>query len=198
MKNKPRIIKFLEPTEIRILINSINRKTLRGLRDVAFMETLFSTGLRVSEALALLRFADFTKSEANKRVATETLELPIIGKMGIQRVIFFSPRALKSIREYLDARTDDSEYLFASDKSGGSLTVRGAQFMVKTRAKESGIKRHITPHMFRHSFATHILRKGANIRVVQELLGHRALSSTMVYTGVTNKDLLETHKKMMV
>lgn len=170
-------IKFLERSEIDRLIAS-----LTDLKEKALFQTLFSTGLRVKECVSLLR------KDLEHPGIEDTKELSIIGKGGYQRVVFFSPVALREIRAYLKVRTDADPRLFP-------LTTRTAERIVKARAKAVGLV--ATPHTFRHSLATHLLRSGANIRVVQNILGHHSLSSTMVYTGCTNKDLLESHKKYL-
>lgn len=168
-------IKFLDRTEIDMLIGAARNPLERAL-----MHTLFSTGLRVTECVSLPR----TELED----ATETKELSIVGKGGWQRVVFFSPKALKEIASYTTGRTDRDARLFP-------ITKRTAERIVARAAASVNLK--ATPHTFRHSLATHLLKQGANIRIVQEMLGHRALSSTMVYTGVANKDLLEAHKKFL-
>jgi site-specific recombinase XerD len=168
-------IKFLERSEVSIIIASTDVPMQKAL-----MHTLFSTGLRVSECLSLRR-EDFDDS-------VETKELSIVGKGGWQRVVFFSPDALAALRSYLNTRTDKDTRLFP-------ITKRTAERIVHRAADRAGLE--ATPHTFRHSLATHLLRSGANMRVVQEMLGHRAISSTQVYAGCTNKDLLEAHKKFL-
>src|SRR3990167_4485431 len=176
-----RNIKFLEVNEIEKIVSACPDDN-RGRRDRALLELLFSTGLRISEALALSD-APFVKE------AKGTLELSITGKAGWQRVIFVSPIALKAVKSYLEYRTDDDLLLFP-------ITVRRVQMMIKERAKKAGIEKRVTPHMIRHSFATDLLRKGVDIRMVQEFLGHRSISSTQVYTHVTNSPSKEVHKKL--
>jgi integrase/recombinase XerD len=184
-KNKKRYktqIKFLSKEEIdRLTAEGMTSRRKDG-RDYVLMQVLFCTGLRVSECVALQR-KDFERDDVD-----ETRELAIIGKGGWQRPIFFSPEVLKSIAIYLHCRKDNDARLFP-------ITKRTAERIVKKYADKVGL--HATPHTFRHSLATHLLKNGANIRVVQEMLGHRALSSTMCYTGVTNRDLLEVHKKLI-
>lgn len=170
-------IKFWDRSEVERLIASVHE-----VREVALFQVLFSTGLRIAECVALLR------KDLEHPDIEDTKELSIVGKGGWQRVVFFSPVALQAIREYLKTRTDSDPRLFP-------MTTRTAERIVKSRAAAIGLVG--SPHTFRHSLATHLLKSGANIRVVQEMLGHRALSSTMVYTGVANKDLLEAHKKFL-
>jgi len=185
MITQKRQIKFLEKKEVEKLIAKIKQKGARNLRDRALLTVLFSTGLRISEALAL----EWTAFEEQGRA---TMELPIIGKGGWQRVIFFSPEALKSIREYLKTRDDllDEQRLFP-------ITSRAAQIMIKRRAGRAGMgDKHITPHTLRHSLATDLLRRGVDVRVVQEFLGHRSIASTQIYTHVTNTQLKNIHTKL--
>ncbi len=170
-------IKFLSRDEVERLTMQA-----RDVKESALMHTLFSTGLRVAECVALQR-SDLEHPDLDR-----TKELSIVGKGGYQRVVFFSPMALGAIAAYLTTRSDTDSRLFPID-------VRTAQRIVSRCAKAAGLA--ATPHTFRHSLATHLLKQGANIRIVQEMLGHRALSSTMVYTGVANKDLLEAHTKFV-
>lgn len=181
-KTTKRQIKFLEEAEVHHLIASIVPRGYRGLRDRALMEVLFSTGLRIHEALALLR-KDFTDTKGG------TKELTIIGKGGWQRVVFFSRPALAAVKAWLDYRKDDEPEVFP-------MTSRAAQIMIKRRARAARFDKRVTPHIFRHSLATDLLNKGVDIRVVQEFLGHRSISSTQVYTHVTNKQLKDIHTKL--
>jgi len=180
MENQKREIKFLDRKEVRRIIDKIPNNG-RGRRDKALLETLFSTGLRISEALAL--------SVDQVKETQGTQELTIVGKGGYQRTIYISPQALKAIRAYLSRRPQNSTRLFL-------LGVRGAQKMVIERARQAGIEKHCTPHIFRHSFATDLLGKGVDIRVVQDFLGHRSITSTMVYTHTTSKQLKDIHTKL--
>lgn len=183
MKTATRNIKFLIPAEIEKICTGIERETSRGRRDYALLRMLFSTGLRISEALRITRkeYADMKEHKKN--------DLVITGKGGYQRIVFFSPPARTAIDEYLSLRQDDKPLLFP-------ITVRCAQLMVKERAREAGITKRITPHMFRHSLATDLLNRGVDLRVVQEFLGHRSISSTEVYTHVASAKLRETHAKL--
>lgn len=184
MKTSKRNIKFLTGAEVRQLINSIPVDDLagKGFRDRALLEVLFSTGLRISEALALKR-VDLDKNP------TETLELDIIGKGGWQRTIYVSPVALHAVLTYFEDRWDKSEMAFP-------MGVRAVQIMIKRRAKQAGIDKFISPHVMRHSFATNLLNKGVNIYYVQEFMGHRALSSTSCYLHVINSTLKKIHKDL--
>lgn len=179
MTRKKRRIKFLEKKDVDAIISSITGNEAQDVRDRAILEVLFSTGMRVSEALGveIMQYKDLH----------DTGELSIVGKGGWSRPVYFSPSALRAVDMYLEKREDRDSRLFP-------LTPRSVQLMVKRRA--SGVGLRATPHTFRHSMATHALRSGANLRVVQELLGHQNLSNTAIYAGVTNRDLQEAHKKM--
>ena len=182
MKTQKRVIKFLERKEVEKLIDSIEGEGYRNTRDRALIEVLWETGLRIAEALALPD-AIFTKE-----VTKDTLELSIIGKGGWARTVYFSPRVVRAIKAYLATRKDSDTRLFP-------FTIRCAQQIVARRVKLAGIEKRVTPHTFRHSFGTHILRKGANLRLAQEMLGHRSITSTQVYTHITSPELKAAHKR---
>ncbi len=162
--------------------------SLRDLRDSAILETFFSTGLRLAELCALSRYADWKRGEISVR-----------GKGDKLRVVFISDRARDAIKTYLDKRTDPEEKLFISldkkDKVIGPITHRAVQRIVERRAKEAGIPERIHAHLLRHSFATDLLINGADLRSVQELLGHANIATTQIYTHLTNKQLREVHEK---
>lgn len=184
MNTSKRTIHFLSLREVNTLIGSITRSTMRARRDRALIATLFSTGLRISECLKLQRKAiDETKTFS-------TLECAIQGKGNYQRAIYFSPQALIYIKEYLLVRKDNDPRLFP-------LGSRAAQYMIQRRARKAGFSgKRITPHVLRHSFATDLLSKGVNLRLIQEFLGHRSITSTEIYTNVTNSQLRELHEKL--
>lgn len=162
--------------------------SLRDLRDSAILETFFSTGLRLAELCSLSRYADWKRGEISVR-----------GKGDKLRVVFISDRARDAIKIYLDKRTDPEEKLFISlSKKGkviGPVTHRAVQRIVERRAKEAGIPERIHAHLLRHSFATDLLVNGADLRSVQELLGHANIATTQIYTHLTNKQLREVHEK---
>ena len=161
------------------------------LRDKAILEMLFSTGLRVSELAGLKRTDVNPKKE----------EFTVRGKGSKLRVVFMSPGAREWLKKYLDARGDMAPYLFVRhDKArlksgeGGALTPRSIQRIVEKYAKAAGITKRISPHTLRHTFATDLLRNGADIRSVQALLGHSSITTTQIYTHVTDTQLREVHK----
>lgn len=201
-KTHDRTIKFLTEDEVKKLIASPDVKTMRGLRDRAILELLFSTGLRVSELVALNRDS----------VNFDTKEFGIIGKGGRARVVFLSDTAVRWLSQYFHKRSDSYHPVFirysgpkiktkAQQIVDGfsheqvRLSVRSIERLVDKYRKQAGIVFRIGPHVMRHSFATDLLSHGADIRSVQEMLGHKNISTTQIYTHVTNTRLKEVHQK---
>lgn len=193
-KQPGREVAFLESDELaRILkMPGEHAEGLIALRDRAILEMLFSTGTRVSE-LAGLKVG---------QVNLKRDEFTVRGKGDKLRVVFLSDAAKAALTSYLGARRDPSPHLFVSHdraKKGraeaGPLTPRSIQRLVERYAKAAGITKKITPHTMRHTFATDLLLNGADIRAVQSLLGHASITTTQVYTHVTNKTLKDVHKK---
>jgi site-specific recombinase XerD len=194
-KMKDRKIKYLQEEEYQKLLNSPDVKDIQGLRDKAILEILFSTGLRVSELVALNK--DHVNIEAG--------EFGIIGKGGRARVVFLSDSAKDWIKKYLDARQDPYRPLFIRysgpkppeglNEEKFRLSVRSIERLVDKYRKQAGILFTIGPHVLRHSFATDLLQHGADIRSVQEMLGHKNIATTQIYTHVTNKRLKDVHEK---
>jgi len=192
-KQSSRSIAFLNPDQVERLLNSPQISNIIGLRDKAILETLFSTGLRVSELVNLNR----------NQVDLERKEFGVKGKGNKLRVVFLSDTAAQWIERYLQARKDHFKPLFIrhsgkvdAQKSGEKmrLTARSIQNIVAKYVKRSGLPIEATPHTLRHSFATDLLISGADIRSVQEMLGHESIRTTQVYTHVTNRHLKEVHK----
>jgi site-specific recombinase XerD len=192
-KQSSRSITFLNPEQVERLLNSPQISNIIGLRDRAILETLFSTGLRVSELVNLNR----------DQVDLERKEFGVKGKGNKLRVVFLSDTAAQWIERYLQTRKDNFKPLFIrhsgkvdAQKSGEKmrLTARSIQRIVAKHAKRSGLPIEATPHTLRHSFATDLLISGADIRSVQEMLGHKSIRTTQVYTHVTNRHLKEVHK----
>lgn len=186
-KTPSRQIEVLDYRDLERLLAAPSKNRLRDLRDKAILETFFSTGLRLSELCALSRYLDVKRGELSVR-----------GKGDKLRVVFISDSAREAIGKYMAKRGDAEEKLFVSlNKSGkviGPITPRAVQRLVATRAREAGIARPIHAHQLRHSFATDLLVNGADLRSVQELLGHSNISTTQVYTHLTNKELHEVHE----
>ncbi len=191
-----RIPKVLNEEQLDNLLNSQNLDKKSGIRDRAILEVLFSTGLRVSE-LVNLNISD---------INLNTGEFAVIGKGRKVRTVYLSESAKNWLRRYLGTRSDEFTPLFLrysgkkmtdGDLEGKSLrlTVRSVQRLVKKYTLRAGISVDATPHTLRHTFATGLLREGADLRSVQELLGHSNVSTTQIYTHVTNKQLKDVHKK---
>ncbi len=163
--------------------------TIKGRRDRAILEVLFSTGLRVAELCALDRYANLERGEITVRGKGEKL-----------RVVFLSDRAKGSLKEYLDKRTDAEEAMFvsytkaAAPKTLGRITPRAVQRLVDRYARAAGIGQRVHPHLVRHAFATDLLINGADLRSVQEMLGHANITTTQIYTHLTNRELKEVHR----
>jgi site-specific recombinase XerD len=190
-------LSFLDAGELERLLQSPEAAKVEGLRDRAIMETLFSSGMRVSEIVNL--DVDDVAVLATRR-AIKTLELSIVGKGKRPRTIFLSTRTCSSIRTYLDARgPDDHKALFINTRTRSPdsrrLSPRAIELMVARYARAAGITKRVTPHTLRHTYATDLLSQGADLRSVQELLGHRSVATTQIYTHVTNKGLQDVHEK---
>jgi site-specific recombinase XerD len=191
-KQSSRSIAFLNPDQVERLLNSPQISNIIGLRDKAILETLFSTGLRVSELVNLNR----------DQLDLERKEFGVKGKGNKLRVVFLSDTATQWIERYLQTRKDHFKPLFIRysgavdfQKSGEKmrLTARSIQKIVEKYAQRAGLPIEVTPHTLRHSFATDLLISGADIRSVQEMLGHESIRTTQVYTHVTNRHLKEVH-----
>ena len=187
-------VTFLNPEELERLFAEPDTSTLPGLRDRAILELLFSSGLRVSELTGL------DKDHINLK----RREFMVRGKGQKDRPIFISTEAAEWVQAYLDKRTDTSKPLFARysgkksvDTSGNfhRLTARSVQRMVAKYALLAGITKHVSPHTLRHSFATDLLMNGADLRSVQAMLGHSNISTTQIYTHVTDPHLKSVHDK---
>ena len=182
-KTGAREIDVISSDELKRLFDTTNGKTIQDLRDRAVIETLFSTGLRVSELVSLKRDIDLTAKE-----------IAVRGKGEKVRVVFFSDPAIEAIHTYRKKRKDMSPALFAGERGAGHLTTRTIERIIASRARQAGISKKVTPHILRHMFATTLLSNGADIRAVQEMLGHSNIQTTQVYTHITNKQLKEVHK----
>ncbi len=161
-------------------------KKVAYLRDAAILEMLFSTGLRVSELCSLNSDIDLTRDELSVR-----------GKGEKVRVVFLSPTAKEAVRAYLKARKDMEEALFVDGRPNKlhRIIPRDIQRHLKTYVARAGITNVVTPHTLRHVFATDLLSNGADIRSVQQLLGHASINTTQIYTHITDSHLREIHKK---
>ena len=183
-----RDLDLMSPDELGRLLKAPDLATEIGLRDKALLELFFSTGLRLAELCSLNRDLDLSRDEFSIR-----------GKGEKVRVVFLSGDAKETIRNYLKVRKDMYEPLFTQSghrkNESGRLTPRSIERIVKQYAIKAGISKKVTPHVLRHAYATDLLSNGADIRSVQMMLGHANIATTQVYTHVTDKQLLEVHKK---
>lgn len=190
-----RSLDLISTQELNRLMDAPDIQSLSGLRDKAILELLFSTGLRVSELCSL----------SQEDVDLSRDEFSVRGKGDKVRVVFLSDTARNAIRAYLKERKDFDDAMFIqygknakqSDVKNKELrlTSRSVQRIIKRYATIAGITRKVTPHVIRHSFATDLLSNGADLRSVQALLGHANIATTQIYTHVTDKHLLDIHKK---
>ncbi len=184
-----RQIEIIEYKNLEKLLVAPDGGDLKSLRDKAILETLFSTGLRISELCGLNRYLDLNRGEISVR-----------GKGGKIRIVFLSERAKTAVKNYLNKRTDAEEALFISltkskkPKVIGRIIPRTIQRLIDFYGRKAGIPGKIHPHLIRHNFATDLLINGADLRSVQELLGHASVSTTQIYTHLTNQGLREIHK----
>lgn len=198
-KTPDREVEFLEEDEVERLLGAASGPDLKSLRDRAILEMLFSAGLRVSELTSINR----------DKLNLQSGELSVRGKGDKIRVVFISDTAKNSLKSYLEKRTDIDPALFVRDAKAQEkfeskdkknkndnlrLTPRSIQRIVKYYAAKAGIVKDVHPHTLRHSFATDLLINGADIRSVQAMLGHSSITTTQVYTHITNKQLKEVHQ----
>ena len=198
LTDKDKAIKFLNFDQVEKLMKMPDLSKPEGLRDRAILETLFSTGMRVSE-LTALNLRSFDVQNIIKGKITEQ-ELTISGKGGSTRTIYFSSRSLEWLAQYLKTRKDMMLPLFINykkddDDNDHRLTPRSVERLMRKYATMAGLPVEATPHTLRHSFATDLLKQGADMRSVQELLGHKNIVTTQIYTHVTNPHLRDIHKK---
>ncbi len=172
----PRQIEVLDYQELLRLLDAPQGNDLKSLRDKAILEVLFSTGLRLSELCSLERYIDIDKGE-----------ITIRGKGGQLRLVFLSESAKQALKKYLNKRKDVSPKLFP-------VSPRTVERIVDFYARKAGILKRVSPHKLRHSFATDLLINGADLRSVQALLGHKNISTTQVYTHLTNRQLKQVYQ----
>jgi site-specific recombinase XerD len=197
-----RTVEFLTREELERIFEEVQGEEIQKIRDRAILETLFATGLRVSELAALNR----------KQVDLIRREFMVRGKGRKPRIVFLSPQAAEKIAAYWNARKDNFEAVFLNHKRGKKaskgqdstdilkgesrrLTTVSIENIVRTYARKAGIIKRVTAHTLRHSFATQLLINGADIRSVQEMLGHASITTTQIYTHLTNQRLREVHEK---
>jgi len=190
-----REVEFMDASEVERILEAVDGVDLKSLRDRALLELLFSAGMRVSELTGLNR----------DKVDLKRQEFAIRGKGDKIRVVFVSDTAKEALERYLNKRQDIDPALFVRDLNAIKkkdaeqddslrLTPRSVQRIVKYYATKAGIIKDVHPHTFRHSFATDLLINGADIRSVQAMLGHSSITTTQIYTHITNQQLGEVHK----
>ena len=186
-KLEKRVPKFLYYNELSSLFESIDTSTVLGIRDNLILEILYSTGVRVSElvSIKLSDINDFDKS------------ITIFGKGKKSRIVLFGDTLESALNLYLNKSRNiliktDTDILLLN-KNGTPLTDRGVRLIISKIVEKASIKQNVSPHVLRHTFATHLLKEGADLKTVQELLGHATLSATEVYTHVTNEGLRKTY-----
>lgn len=180
-KYRAKPAEFLTSEEVHILLNRFDGDDIVDLRNRAFVEFIYSTGMRIGEALKL------RKSDVN----IHTKQFTIIGKGNRTRIVFLSDDAVLHLSNYLKKRFDDQDCLFASHgrRKQGGMTRASFELIIRKKAAEVFPGRKITPHTFRHSFATDLLHNGADIKAVQDLLGHSNIQTTQYYLHYTNLQL---------
>jgi len=178
-KLQKRLPNFLYPNEVEKLLEAPDSKSVLGLRDRALLELLYGSGIRVSEATKL-NTTDLDLEEGEVRV---------FGKGSKERIALIGSKAREAVRKYLSERGRTQSKALFLNKRGGRLTQRSVERLIKYYARKTGLNRPVTPHTLRHTFATHLLSGGADLRTVQELLGHASLSTTQVYTHITKEKL---------
>jgi len=193
-KTSRRQVTFLHYDEVERLLTAIDTNTETGLRDRAIIELLFSSGLRVSELVNLNR----------DHINTNRREFMVRGKGQKDRPVFISESASLHVNNYLKKRSDNLPPLFLSYSNNSETTMSGdyrrlgarsIQRIINKYTRLAGITKHVSPHTMRHSFATDLLMNGADLRSVQTMLGHSSITTTQIYTHVTDEHLREVHEK---
>ncbi|MDD5730736.1 MAG: tyrosine recombinase XerC [Candidatus Omnitrophica bacterium] len=184
-KQEKHLPSFLTEEEVTRLIDSVfSENEERSLRDKAIVETFYSTGIRISELTGLnLTDLDFFGGVVK-----------VLGKGRKERIVPIGETAIKAIKSYIDKRDKQTDTLFLN-RSGTRISTRGVRNIVKKYLRAAGIKQGVSVHTLRHSFATHLLNRGADLRCVQELLGHVNLSTTQIYTHLTTERLKSVYDK---
>lgn len=186
-KQGKRLPSFLYPEEVIKLFNEVNLKHKNGRRDIAILELIYASGMRVGE-IVKIKLDDMDLANG---------EILVHGKGDKERVVLIGSHAIISIKSYLEFRVKppkEEKTLFLG-RSGSRLTSRSIERMIRKYARKAGIAKRVTPHTLRHSFATHLLERGADLKIVQELLGHSSLSTTQIYTHLTKEKLKSVYDK---
>ena len=189
-KKEKKLPNFLQPNEIQTIFESLSVETPLEIRNRLIVELLYATGLRVSELTSI----NLNDIDINDK------EIKITGKGNKDRIVFFGEYALKYLKLYLEESrpilaTKKSPNILFLNKNGGSLSSRSVENIVNKVVEEAALKHKISPHVLRHTFATDMLNNGADLKSVQELLGHSSLSTTQIYTHITNERLRSVYLK---
>lgn len=186
-KLEKRVPKFLYYNELSSLFESIDTSTVLGIRDNLIFEILYSTGVRVSE-LVSIKLSDINNFDKS---------ITIFGKGKKSRIVLFGDTLESALNLYLNKSRNilikTNTDILLLNKNGTPLTDRGVRLIISKIVEKASIKQNVSPHVLRHTFATHLLKEGADLKTVQELLGHATLSATEVYTHVTNEGLRKTY-----
>ena len=186
-KLEKRVPKFLYYNELSSLFESIDTSTVLGIRDNLILEILYSTGVRVSE-LVSIKLSDINNFDKS---------ITIFGKGKKSRIVLFGDTSESALNLYLNKSRNilikTNTDILLLNKNGTPLTDRGVRLIISKIVEKASIKQNVSPHVLRHTFATHLLKEGADLKTVQELLGHATLSATEVYTHVTNEGLRKTY-----
>ncbi len=185
-KLEKKLPNFLSYEEIRKIFDSIKCNTVLDYRNKLIIELLYASGLRVSE-LVNIKISDISFNER---------KIKVLGKGKKERITFYGIPCEKALNDYLKVRNSDNEYLILN-KYNQKISTRAIQQIVDKISLNAAINNNISPHTFRHTFATHLLNNGADIKSVQELLGHSSLGTTEVYTHITNDYLKSEYLKNM-
>lgn len=188
-KKEKKLPRYLEYNELLELFEVPNLNTPLGERNRLILELLYATGIRVGE-LVNIKLSDI-------HLGNKTIH--ILGKGNKERIVYFNEVTLKYLNQYLEngrekLKKQPTDYLFLNNR-GGKLTTRGVQDILEKIIKKTALSKHLSPHMIRHSFATHLLNEGCDLLSVQQLLGHSSLSATSIYTHVTTDRLKEVYLK---
>lgn len=185
-KLEKKLPSFLSYEEIRIVLDSIDTDNILSIRNKMIIELLYATGIRVSE----LRNIKIIDIDFNNK------SIKVFGKGSKERIVYFGDYAYDAIKLYLESRELKSEYLILNN-NGKQISVRGIELIIKNVIDKACIKTKVSPHTFRHTFATHMLNNGCPLKSVQELLGHASLSSTEIYTHITDDYIKSEYLKNM-
>lgn len=188
-KTAPREVSYLDEKDIKNILTAPSEHTpnqIQQARDTAILQFLYGTGLRVTELINLQK----------KDIKLDSNQFSVVGKWSKLRSVFATKNAINALKTYIKLRTDTSPYLFmtlSKNKIGDHLSRNSIEEIVRKYAKLAGITKKVSPHTLRHSFATALIRKWADIRAVQTLLGHASITTTQIYTHVDDKHLQKVH-----